>query len=204
MSIWTKTIGASFLGVSVLLLMGCSLSSSRVGPQGEPLHPTLTRSSYIERGKLLTVVVGTRPTRIRDEAKFMPLEIAVANNGMESLTVTRESFTLVNGDGSKRYSVVSAEELRDTDYNVDVDRRLGEVLPVMNDKYTNYERVASNLSPSFDAPSERSPVRLSRFSWLYDYIYFPWPEGGVEEQSFDLLFKTREMENPVVVRFAVE
>ena len=56
----------------------------------------------------------------------MPVEVAVVNKGLPGLTLTPESFFLVNEEG-RRYPAVGGKELADNYGDVDVDRRLGVV-----------------------------------------------------------------------------
>ncbi len=181
---------------------GCGSLPTR-DPDKAWAHPTLSISSFIEHGEQVTLVVGTRPAFIRRDKAYMGLEFAVSNNGLESLTVSRESFTLLDSQG-RQYPAVDPEELRDAGYSVDLDRRLGEMLPVLVDRFQSYEYVRSNFTPGYADPVERSPVYLPRFSWTYGFIYFPYPPDAQKNQRYELLFKAPEVDDTIVIRFLLE
>jgi hypothetical protein len=159
-------------------------------------------SSYIEEGKLVALVVGTRPARISNCQGYMPLEIGIANKGLKSLSLTPESFTLIDSAGS-RYPMVYSKELYEHYGRVDTDRRLGEVLPVLRAKFQAYAAVPSNFTPSFDRPMDRRRLYLPRYSFTYDLIYFPCPGKGIRGQVFELFMTAPELPDPVFVRFEV-
>lgn len=160
----------------------------------------LDNTSYVEEGDLLALIVSTRVAFVRDHENYMPLEVAVANKGMPSLSLTAESFTLTDQDG-RSYPAVSGAELRRA-INVDVDRRLGTLAPVVRSRYGNYAFQPGTFTTSFDYPIQRD-VNLPRFSWTIDLIYFPKPAGGVRGRSFELFMNAPELDDPVFVRFAV-
>ncbi|GAB4367694.1 MAG: hypothetical protein Kow0062_00240 [Acidobacteriota bacterium] len=166
-------------------------------------HPKLSLNSYIEHGDLVTLVVGTRPAYVRRDKAYMGVEFAVANNGLDQLTVSREGFSLLDDQG-RQFPAVGPEELREAGYSVDLDRRLGEVLPVLLDRFQSYSFVPSNLTPGFVDPVERSPVELQRFSWTYGFLYFPYPTEQTGVQRYELQFDAPELEDPIVVRFLLQ
>ncbi|NIM01294.1 MAG: hypothetical protein GTN89_12530, partial [Acidobacteria bacterium] len=50
---------------------------------------------------LMTLIVDTRATRYREQSPYIPLEIAIANNGLRQIALTRESFTLIDEAGNR-------------------------------------------------------------------------------------------------------
>ena len=48
----------------------------------------------------MTLIVDTKATRYREATPYIPLEIAIANNGLRQIALTRESFTLIDEDGT--------------------------------------------------------------------------------------------------------
>ena len=189
---------------TLILLSGCAAGSYSVQPQdgGPPLDRKFSLTSYIEEGTELAFIVGVRPAGIVKDQGYVPFEIGVANKGMEKLTITAESFVLIDEEGN-RYPVVSSEELYREYRRVDVDRRLGEIFQVMLGKFQIYSLVPSNFTPSFDAPTLLPQAYLSRYSMMYDLIYFPEPETGVRGRRFELFMSAPELENPVFVQFQV-
>ena len=189
---------------ALILLCACAAGSYSVQPQdgGPPLDRKFSLTSYIEEGTELALIVGVRPAGIVKDQGYVPFEIGVANKGMEKLTITAESFVLIDEEGN-RYPVVSSEELYREYRRVDVDRRLGEIFQVMLGKFQIYSLVPSNFTPSFDAPTLLPQAYLSRYSMMYDLIYFPEPETGVRGRRFELFMSAPELENPVFVQFQV-
>lgn len=187
---------------ALVLLSGCAAGSYAARTDGPPLDPKFSLSSYIEEGASVAFIVGTRPAGIVKDAEYMPLEIGVANKGMSVLTITPESFVLVDEAGN-RYPAVSSEELYREYRRVDVDRRLGEIFPVMRGKFQIYSIVPSNFTPSFDFPTALLKPVLNRYTMIYDLIYFPRPENGTQGRRFELFLSAPELESPVFVQFRV-
>ncbi|MDH3284052.1 MAG: hypothetical protein OEQ13_04885, partial [Acidobacteriota bacterium] len=65
-------------------------------PREGDLHPRLTRFAYIEEGKLISFIVDTAATRRREGVPFIPVGVGVANIGLKQISLTRESFTLID------------------------------------------------------------------------------------------------------------
>jgi hypothetical protein len=179
--------------------VGCAPSAGR---QPADTDPKLSQSTYIEEGSLVALIVGTRVTRYRENRPYIPLEIAVLNKGLSSLTFAAESFTLVDEEGN-RYSTVGFEELQKGYGNVDLDRRLGEVPPVVRGTRQGYTELPSTLTGSFDKPITQR-VHLPKFGYITDIIYFPTPASGVKGRKFELFLDAPELEDPVFVRFQVQ
>ena len=188
--------------IALCLLSGCAAGSRAGRSDGPPVDRKFSLTSYIEEGSQLALIVGVRPAGIVKNQGYVPFEIGVANKGMEKLTITPESFILIDEDGN-RYPVVSSEELYREYRRVDVDRRLGEIFQVMLGKYQTFSLIPSNFTPSFDAPTFVPRAYLPRYSMMYDLIYFPEPEAGVRGRRFELFMSAPELEDPVFVQFRV-
>ncbi len=195
---------ATLLSVVALSLMcGCGPSHRAVSNEGPALAPKFSQSSYIAQGDSLALIVGTRLAVIAEDPDYLPLEIGVANKGLAQLTLTPDSFVLIDEDGS-RYSMVTSGEMFREYRRVDVDRRLGEILQFMLGKFSVYTLVPSNFTPSFDFPTPlRTPV-LQRYTLIHDLVYFPRPATGIRGHTFELFLNTPELELPAVVRFRVD
>lgn len=189
---------------AVVLLLGLTARCALETLPGSvsDVDPTLRQSTYYEEGSLVALVVGARPARFRLSESFIPLEVAVVNKGLDALTVTPESFTLVAADG-KRYPMASRDELSRLYGNTDRDRVLGEAEEALRSRYASYRRLPANLTPSFDRPIARDRVSLPRFGYLYDFLYFPRPEDAALIEPLELILSAPELEDPVFVRFAI-
>jgi hypothetical protein len=191
---------------SVLFLGGCSpvLQPAETLVGGAQLDPKLSQSTWIEEGSLVSLIVSTRVTRFRLTQDYIPIEIVIVNRGLEGITLTRESFTLVDASGN-RYPVVGREELsKGYRGSTDVDRRnFAEAAPVALGKYQSFTLVPSNFSPGFDNPIALDRVSLPRFSYILDFLYFPKPPGLEPGQPMELLVAAPELEEAVFVRFSI-
>ena len=187
--------------VASSLVGAACVTRSAQSPGG--IHPKLARSTYIEEGELLALVVSTKPMRYRMDRPFIPLEIAVVNKGLASLTLTRESFNLVDGQG-RQYPAVGRQELTRGYGSTDVDRRYAEAAPFVKNRFPTYRLIPSNLSPGFDASIARNRLFIPRFGYVLDFLYFPRPDGDLTGRPLELIIRAPELSDPVFVRFVLE
>ena len=172
------------------------------------LDRKLTTFSYIEDGGLVILIVDIKAARLRDGAGYMPIEIAVANQGLKNLTLTRESFTLIDADQT-RYPVASPRELINSYRFLDFDRNsLAELEGIVVDKFATYTRYRSRFTPTRmrrgnQSNLVRDVVVLPKFGYLVDMLYFPLPTNGIRHQRFELFLQSPDLEDPVFVKFEV-
>lgn len=196
------------LSAAVLLaLPGCApvLQPNEMTVEEGRLDPKLAQATWIEEGSQVALIVSTRATRYRLKQPFLPLEVSVVNRGLEGLTLTRESFTLVDARGN-RYPMAGRQELSDGyGGSTDLDRRnFTEATPIVLGKYQSYSLIRSNFTPGFDDSIAVDRVSLPRFSYLLDFLYFPRPPGFVEGEPLELLLSAPELGESVFVRFTVQ
>ncbi len=195
------------LVVAALLAGGCGTNRQITGVESKvDIDRKYTRFSFMEDGRLVTLVANTKPTRYREEAPFIPVEVGIANRGLRTLTLTRESFTLLDEEG-QRYPVASPRELLESYPYLEMDRfvlELNAILPP--NKFAAMSAYTSNFSPNRSAEGRvvRDRVQLPRFGYLIDVLYFPTPPGGVVDKKFELFVDAPELEDPVFVKFWVE
>jgi len=196
------------LALSLILLPGCPVRQPLRGQPVDGLDRKLSTFAWIEDGDLVTFIVDTKATRYREDTAYIPLEIAVANNGVRQITLTRESFTLVDEAGN-RYPAAGPRELMESYEFLDLDRdALAELDGIVFNKFAAYQRYASKFSPNREAPFGSSNVVqdrvvLPKFGYLIDRIYFPAPSTGVLQHKFELFLAAPELEDPVFVKFMV-
>lgn len=190
---------AAMLGAVLALYPGCAQRAAAELEHGT--DPKLSISSYVEEGKLVGLAVSSKVARIKSERSLMPLEVAVANIGLPSLTLTGESFTLLD-DAGNRHSLAGAGELKSYG-SIDADRRLMELPQVIRGKWNNYSQVRMNFARSFDEPDVTDPLPLRRFTYGLDILYFPRPAGEVRGKRFELQITAPELQDPIFVKFAV-
>lgn len=192
----------SFFCLAALIagLLACASTADREDTAG--LHPKLSDTAYIEKGDLLTMIVDTGIAYGRPDQEIFALEIGIANLGMESLTLTRESFTLVDGTG-RQYAPIQKSELTEMNYNRRTDLRLARLLPILQARWLSYSPLRSNFSPGFAFPFEREEVYLNRYTWIYDTLYFPNQFESVRGKRFALLLSAPELYGDIVLNFRV-
>jgi hypothetical protein len=218
----------SLLVLGVVTLAGASSCithqrSAAVNTSG--LDTKLSRFAFMEEGKLVTFVVDTRASGIHDKDPYFPLEIAVANRGLKNLTLTRESFILIDEEGN-RYQVATPRDLLQGYQFLDVDPRLAELDQILS--LPNFQRYAAVLSPTrlsdtadittVDGdltPTTRPPVTgrgtttvqdrvtLPRWGYFIDFIYFPTPAGGLQGKRFELHMEAPELPHTIFVKFII-
>lgn len=195
-----RTAATLVLLATALGVVGCARTPLR-GQVAGGTDAKLSQTTYRQEGSQLALFVDTRLARLRDGDSYMPLEIAVANRGLPGLTLTLESFTLVDEEGN-RYPAVSGTELGKNYRTVDVDRRLRELPQQVAALYASYTRIAAALTTSFDNPTPQT-LRLPRFHYATELIYFPAPSTGMRGKRFDLLMTAPEVDDSIVVTFDV-
>lgn len=205
-AVWTTAL---LLGVA---FVACASRQPMRGQNVTGLDRKLSRFAYIEEGELVTLIVGTRAAYFREESEFIPLEIAIANTGVRALTLTRESFTLIDENGA-RYPAATPRELIDGYEMLDFDREsMAELESILTTKFAAFQRYPAKFSPTrtYDRDGEfssnlvRDTVSLPKFGYIIDYVYFPKPQTGVRDHKFELFLDAPELEDAVFVKFAVE
>ena len=191
------------------LLASCAARQPIRGQETDALDRKLSTFAYIEEGDLMTLIVDTKATRYREKSPYIPLEIAIANRGLKQLVLTRESFTLIDEEGN-RYPAASPRELIEGYEFLDLDRnQLAELDGIVFNKFGAFTRYPSMFSPmrghSFGRSNlVRDLVSLPRFGYLLDFIYFPAPKNGLLGKRFELFVDSRQLEDPVFVKFEVK
>jgi hypothetical protein len=201
----------SILCVALVLvaLAACAGRQELRGQETSGLDRKLSTFAYIEQGDLMTLIVDTRATRYREATAYIPIEIGIANNGLRQISLTRESFTLIDEDGN-RYPAVSPRELIEGYDFLDLDRQqLAELQSIIFNKFATYTRYPSKFSPTRQVTIGgsglvRDHVALPKYGYILDFLYFPAPQTGLKGHKFELFVDAAELEDPVFVRFEVK
>jgi hypothetical protein len=186
-------------------LVSCATRQPIEGRQAGELDRKLSTFAYIEEGKLATLIVDVVQARDREGAGYMPLHIAVSNNGLRQLILTRESFTLID-EAKNRYPAANPRELIEGYNFLDLDRHMAELDGIIVNKFAAYRRYPSNFSPDQAVQRltvVRDLVSLPKFGYMVDYIYFPEPPGGIRGKRFELFLDSPSLEDPIFVKFEV-
>ena len=199
------------LGLALLFIAGCASGFNDL-PQEPGFSPRLTRFTYLEEGKLVSLAADTEATIQREKQKFIPVGVGIANLGLpSSLTLTRESFTLVDDQG-KKYSLATVSEARSLaglqTYDLKLAQNFSEVLLTRFTTLMNVPMVFFPVQSTEPQYSRRGIVRdrveLPDRSWAWDILYFPHPEGKLKGRKYELWLDAPELKEPVFVRFAVK
>jgi hypothetical protein len=195
--------------LAVSLLGGCAGKRTMTGGAAPDVDRKLSTFAFIEDGALIDLIVGTRPTRFRENESYIPFEIAIANRKLRQLTLTRESFVLMDESGN-RYPCASPRELLDGYEFLDMDREptLAELFEIIRTKYAAFTRYPSNFSPTRAVNlsrqgTVRDMISLPKFGYFLDMLYFPTPPGGVTGHIFELHVTSPDLEDPIFVKFQV-
>jgi hypothetical protein len=204
-----RRISTLALVLGLALALGCGARQPLRGQETDGLDRKLSTFAFIEQGDLVTLIVDTKATRYREATPYIPLEIAIANNGLRQLVLTRESFTLIDEEGN-RYPAASPQELIEGYEFLDLDReQLAELRGIVFNKFAAYQQYPSMFSPTRNFSVGRSNlvrdmVSLPKFGYMLDFVYFPAPETGLLGRKFELFVDSQELEDPVFVRFQVK
>ncbi len=196
------------LGLCALCL-GCLGRAPMRGQEVTGLDRKLSTFAFIEEGDLISLIVDVRATRYREDEAFVPIEVAVANRSLRNVTITRESFLLVDEQGN-RYGMASPRDLLEQYEFLDMDRNLAELEGIVFSRFATFHRYESNFSPTrlptrpgADTSVVRDRVVLPRFGFFIDFLYFPRPVTGVVNRHFELHLVARELPHPIFVKFIV-
>ncbi|HEX9428290.1 MAG TPA: hypothetical protein VGA64_10930 [Candidatus Polarisedimenticolia bacterium] len=198
-----RPTSVSLLACTALLAGSCATvekNANVVGTFSDKLSPY----NYREEGKVAILVAGVEAARfIRDEP-FVPIIVQVANKSKATFQITRESFVLEDTLG-RSYPLAEAPEVAARYGRLDLDHRL----LIQNRSFTStgvslFTYIESNFFPSSTRRALLiQQVTLPPTTYMEDLLYFPVPETGLNDVPLRLLFKPKELEEPVQVVFEV-
>lgn len=201
-------LGGIVVMAVALTAVACAGRRPMRGGEVGGLDRKLSTFTFIEEGDLVTLIVNTRATRYRENTDFIPIEFALANHALRSLTLSRESFLLIDEQG-RRYHVANPRDLLASYDFLELDRRLNEIPNLVFNRFAAFTRYRSSLSPTRVPPAGAEPatvwerVAVPKSGYIIDMLYFPRPRGGVLNQKFELQLTTTELPHPIFVKFEV-
>ncbi len=174
---------------------------------GQPfteLDPKYDRFTYTLESDRILVGVTTFVARYREKDEYLPLEIGVANKKLKKLTLTRDSFTLIDELGNE-YPLTSPEELLENYRKQSVDLRIAHIIHISRSLFGGLSSVDSNFQPNRPGHSlVWDKVELPRTYFMIDVLYFKRPVTGIKGKKFELRVSAPELEEPIQVRFMVD
>ena len=111
-------LSTAFAGLALLVLAGSCATTPKLGPDGEPLSPSLRPHSYYEEGSVAFIAVDTQAASfLKAEDEVFPVLLGLSNLTRDSLSINRESFSLEDDQGN-RYSPISVNEFNEAFHNL--------------------------------------------------------------------------------------
>ncbi len=196
-------LGWGAVVAAVVLLGACHYRGTL--PREPGLHPRLTPFTYLEEGKLIAFAVDTEAARQREEDLLVAFGVGVTNLGLDSLTLNRESFTLVDDTG-RRYGMVSLQEMRAAvvapDFDVKASRDFFGIWATRNRPWPRVDSSFFTLARSRRLMQDR--VQLHRHAWMSDLLYFSHPEGRLVGRVYEMWIDAPELPEPTFVKFRIK
>ncbi len=193
-------LAAALLAVALGSCATAERNPNVVGTFSEKLSPY----NYKEEGNLVLMIVGVEAARFIRKEPYVPLFVQVANKSKSTFQITRESFVLEDSLGHD-YPMAPAQEVGARYARLDLDRRMFQ----QNRSITGvgvglFTFVTSNFFPSAGRRALLiQQVSLPPVAYMEDVLYFPIPETGLNGVPLRLLFKVKELPEPVQVVFEV-
>lgn len=207
---FSPSLAALWLTVWLVSLAASGCASYNTLPQEPGFDPRLTRFTYINEGESANLAVDTEATRLRQDAQFIPLGVGLVNIDQLRMTVTRDSFTLIDDQG-KRYPLATLQDSRNIGAVRTYDQRLmRNFRSVFFTRYASWTQVEATFFP-INSPDPmfrgmgllRDTVQVPKLGWFVDILYFPRPEGTLAGRAWQLEVKVPELQTPVAVKFQV-
>ena len=155
----------------------------------------------------IIVAVDVALTRLRLEEKYFPLSIKIANKRLPSLTLTRDSFILIDDNRMPHY-MPDIKELQKNYELLTPDSKFRSQTGLLRDQmptsFSYYRKAESNFFP-VTAGSARviDKVYVRQRGFMEDVIYFPMPPGGIKGKVLILRVDAEELEVPADIAFTV-
>jgi hypothetical protein len=161
-------------------------------------------STYREISGRLTLLVDGFLAGLHDEDRYVPVAVVVGLLGPgPSVSVTPESFALLDESG-KEHSAVPYEELLRRYPKRQFDESASRSHPiVVGDQFSMSLQLAGDFYPAPMGKGTRvDRVELAPYTWFHALLYFPRPEGGLDD-VLTLRMGGAGIEPPLQVRFRI-
>lgn len=191
----------SVLGCVVLLMT--EYTPAKVISQ-EELDPKYDQFTYVVEIDTVSVGVTTYVARYREKEDYMPLEIGIANKTFDKLTLTRNSFILIDELGNE-YSLIPVEELLKNYHKQEADLKIAHITQISRSLFGGLTQVESNFQPGRVSDKlVMDRVELPKWYYMIDMLYFQHPDTGIKGKKFEFRINAPELEQPIQVRFRVD
>lgn len=164
--------------------------------------------SYIRGDREVSMILDYEVARLRKKDNYFPLDVMIANNGLKSLTVTRESLILIDANG-KTYNLPTIDEIQNKYSNLWADSKFKYPSAFSDDQaltsFTYYQVQRSNFFPrTAGAARVTDKVIIRPKGYIDDRLYFPMPDTGIDKQKLTLRLVAPELDMPFDVVFTVK
>jgi hypothetical protein len=164
-------------------------------------------SIYQGEDEHLIIVVDVELARRRMEQKYFPLSIKIANKRLPGLTLTRNSFILID-ENRIPYYMPGVVELKKNYNMLASDSRFRSQTGLLGDQlvssFSYYRKAESHFFPqTAGAGRVFDEVYVRQRGYMEDLIYFPMPPGGIEGKVLILRIDAEELEVPADIAFTV-
>jgi len=174
------------------------------GISQEELDLKYDQFTYVVEIDTVSVGVTTYVARYREKEEYMPLEIGIANKTFDKLTLTRNSFILIDELGNE-YSLIPVEELLKNYHKQEADLKIAHITQISRSLFGGLAQVESNFQPGRVSDKlVMDRVELPKWYYMIDMLYFQHPATGIKGKKFEFRINAPELEQPIQVRFRVD
>jgi hypothetical protein len=187
----------------LVILASCAYrrSTTPVTTGSEPApSQTLAPSVYFEEGDLVFLGVNVHLAQFRLDADLIPVEVAVANKRLKTLTVSPERITLRSLDGTT-WPVATPEESAGKSLRSSFDRKLMPVAfeKIVDLRFSTYRYVPSTFGLRGGNRTMTRTAEMGRRTWTLAQLWFPNPGGDLKGKLFEVWLEAPELPDPVFV-----
>lgn len=184
--------------------LATALTASAVpAAPGEATSERYALDTFREKAGDVTVIVDAYPTSLHVDDGYVPVSVAVGRQaGRGDITLTTESFVLVDGSG-RRYAAAGYGEILKNYDSLSMDAALLRLRPIqVGQQFAASQELPASFYPYVGAGTKIDRMHLAPYTWFHTLIYFPRPEGGLDE-VMTLELSGGGLAAPVDVRFRV-
>lgn len=191
--------------ISLALLVSCG--GYDVNDESSAVGGDTVGTFFQGEDEHIIVSVDTELARLRTEEMFFPLSIKIANKRLRSLTLTRESFILIDASRTPYY-MPDIKELQKNYDKLTPDSRYRSQTGLLRDQmptsFTHYRRADSNFFPNTAGGARViDEVYVRQRGFMEDVIYFPMPPDGIDGKVLIFRIDAEELEVPADIAFSV-
>ena len=180
---------------------GCAVSrpTTTASAAGGP-SPTLAPLVFYEEGSLVFLGVNVNLATFSLDDELIPVEIAIANKGLQKLTVTPEGITLRSLEG-RAWPAATPKESSGSSLRSSFDRKRMPVAfeDLVRHRFSEYRFVPASSGFRRGNRSMSRTAEMSRLTWTLYQVWFPNPGGELKGKEFEVWLDARELGDPVFV-----